>query len=63
MNKYTLKALINPCWWVRNNPISRDLDKVYRYLLDHKDEVKVINCGSVHPSPVVQGSSVQRLVG
>ena len=34
MNKYTLKALINPCWWVRNNPISRDLDKVYRYLLD-----------------------------
>lgn len=45
MNKYTFKALINPYWWVRNNPISRDLDKVYRYLLDHKDEVKVINCG------------------
>lgn len=39
MNKYTFKALINPCWWIRNNSTNRDLDKFYRYLLDHKDEV------------------------
>lgn len=42
MNKYTLKVLLNPSWWLRNYPTSRTIDKVYRYLLDHKDEVKVI---------------------
>lgn len=42
MNKYALKVLISPSWWIRNYPTSRDLDKVYRYLLDHKDEVNVI---------------------
>lgn len=41
MDKYKLIALINPCWWIRYKSTSRDLDKFYRYLLDHKDEVKV----------------------
>lgn len=42
MNKYILKVLLNPSWWLRNYPTSRTIDKVYRYLLDHKAEVKVI---------------------
>lgn len=45
MNKYTLKVLLSPSYWIRNYSTNWTLDKFYRYLLDHKDEAKVIDQG------------------
>lgn len=41
MNKYKLRVLLNPRWWIRNYGTDKDADAFFRYLIDHKSEVKV----------------------
>lgn len=41
MNKYKLRVLLNPRWWIRNYGTDKDTDAFFRYLINHKSEVKV----------------------
>ena len=40
-----LTILITPSCWVRNHPTDKTVDSFYRNLIEHKDEVKVIEMG------------------
>lgn len=55
MNKYKLIVLINPYWWIREGSTNKDLDKFYRYLLDHKNEVKVLGRGEYEMDLIFRG--------
>lgn len=43
MNKYTLKVLFNPQWWLMAYDFDKEFDTFYKELLAHKDEVKVLS--------------------
>lgn len=50
MNKYKLRVLLNPCWWIRNYDTDKDVDAFFRYLIDHKNEVEVKSADEYHLS-------------